>query len=135
MTDFFSLHTDTADINSMSSLSIAYLGDAVFELMVRTRLCLTSGNIPAGELHAKAVDMVRASAQAEMAERLMPLLNDAEKDVFRRGRNSKVHTTPHSASKSDYHAATGLEMLFGYLYLRGETDRLNELFAAAMEVL
>ena len=135
MTDFFSLRKDTAEINAMSNLSIAYLGDAVFELMVRARLCLVSGSTASGELHTRAVEMVKASAQAEIAERLMPLLNDTEKDVFRRGRNSKVHTTPHSASKSDYHAATGLETLFGYLYLRGETGRLNELFNAAMEVL
>lgn len=135
MTDLFSLRREASEINEMSNLSVAYLGDAVFELMVRAHLCLTSGNIAAGELHSRAVAIVNASGQAAIAERLMPLLSEAELAIFRRGRNSKVHAAPHNASISDYHSATGLEMLFGYLYLRGDTARLNELFKAALEVL
>ena len=86
-----------------------------------------------GSLHRAAVGMVNAKAQAGDMERLLPLLSGEEAEVFRRGRNVKVHSVPKHASLGDYHAATGLEALFGYLYLMGRRERLNALFAAIVE--
>ena len=115
----------------MGSLALAHVGDAVFELMVR--LHLASAVTKNGSLHRAAVGMVNAKAQAGDMERLLPLLSEEEAEVFRRGRNVKVHSVPKHASPGDYHAATGLEALFGYLYLMGRRERLNALFAAIVE--
>ena len=104
------------------------MGDAVFELMVRTWLC-TGGVTTAKNLHKLAVGRVSAKAQAEAAASILPLLDEDELAVFKRGRNTHLSTAPHGATYKEYHAATGLEALFGYLYLKGMTQRLNELFA------
>jgi ribonuclease-3 family protein len=132
MTDYFSLNIPDENINSISSLGLAYLGDAVFELMVRSWLCSRGGVTSAG-LHKEAVKYVSAQAQAKAARRIVPELTDAEKGVFRRARNTKVHSIPQNADISDYHAATGLEALFGWLYLKGNKERLNQLFQLIME--
>ncbi|HHU23205.1 MAG TPA: ribonuclease III [Clostridiales bacterium] len=132
MTDYFSLNLPEGEINSISSLGLAYLGDAVFELMVRSWLCCRGG-ASSGALHREAIKYVSAQAQAQAARRIGPELTDAEKNVFRRARNTKVHSVPQNADISDYHAATGLEALFGWLYLRGNKDRLNRLFQLIME--
>ena len=84
-------------------------------------------------LHRETVRWVAAPAQARAARRLEPLLNDAEREIFRRGRNAHVHSVPRGAAVGEYHAATGLETLFGWLYLRGERERLGELFTWIME--
>jgi ribonuclease-3 family protein len=115
------------DIKNISSLGLAHLGDAVFELMVRAWL-VGSGRATAKGLHKAAVTVVSAPAQARGAEKLMPILTEEELAVFRRGRNTRVNSVPRSATLEEYHASTGLETLFGYLYLKGRTDRLNELF-------
>lgn len=117
-----------AEINAMSSLALAHMGDAVYELMVRREIC-RSGRLTAGELHRQTVRCVSAGAQARAARLLRPLLTGPESAVYRRGRNSHSHAAPHSATPGEYHEATGLEALFGWLYLRGETERLEELFA------
>ena len=115
----------------MGSLALAHVGDAVFELMVR--VYLAPGGRKNGSLHQAAVEMVNAAAQAGDMEKLLPLLSPEEAEVFRRGRNVKVHSVPKHARLGDYHAATGLEALFGYLYLLGRRERLNALFAAIVE--
>lgn len=115
----------------MGSLALAHVGDAVFELMVRVHLAAAGGKT--GSLHHAAVGMVNAAAQAGDMEKLLPLLTEEEAEVFRRGRNVKVHSVPKHARLGDYHAATGLEALFGYLYLLGRRERLNALFALIVE--
>ena len=119
------------EVNKISMLGLAHVGDAVYELLVRTLQCETA---PAAvdELHRHTVAMVAAPAQAQAVERLLPLLTDEELAVYKRGRNAKVYSVPHSASVGQYHAATGLEALFGWLYLQGKTERINELYRMAV---
>ena len=111
----------------LSNLALAHVGDAVFELMVRTKLA-SQGRETAHNLHKMSVSLVRAPAQARRMERIMPLLTEEEAEVYRRGRNAKVNSVPKAASTEEYHAATGLEALFGYLYLTGRSQRAMELF-------
>ncbi len=132
MTDYFHLNAAPDEIRAISSLGLAHLGDGVFELMVRSWLCLR-GKATARGLHRAAVQYVAAPAQAAAAGRILPVLTEEEADVFRRGRNASPHSIPQHASRAEYQAATGLESLFGWLYLRGETGRLNQLFALMME--
>jgi len=107
------------------------LGDAAFGLLVRERL-LFEANRPAGDLHKRATAQVNAQAQAKLARNLLPLLTEEEAAVFRRGKNAKPGTVPQSCTREEYAMATGLEALFGWLYLAGEYGRLDDLFAACM---
>ena len=132
MTDYFHLTIDRDRLLSLSTLGLAHLGDGVYELMVRSWLVL-HGKAKAKDLHRATVKYVAAPAQAERFERLRSLLTQEEEDVFRRGRNTDPHSVPKAASRAQYQTATGLEALFGWLYLQGRTERLNELFAAMME--
>ena len=116
----------------ISSIGLAHMGDAVFELLVRAWLCAHGGATGRG-MHRAAVALVCAESQAEKAEKILPLLTEEEQAVFRRGRNAQVHTVPHHASRAQYGEATALEALLGWLYLRGETERINELFCIMME--
>ena len=111
----------------MSALALAHVGDAVFELMARTYLC-TQGVLTAKKLHNGTVAMVSATAQAEAAERILPLLTEEELAVYKRGRNTHTNSVPKGCSLKQYHNATGLEALFGFLYISGNTKRLNSLF-------
>ena len=120
------------DVNRISVLGLAHIGDGVYELLVRSMLC-AGGHQAIRDLHQTTVRYVNAPAQARATERLLPLLSEEESAVFRRGRNAKVHGIPARASVAEYHTATGLEALFGWLYLLGRTERISELFAAAME--
>ncbi len=115
------------DVNKISMLGLAHVGDAVYELLYRSKLC-TDGHTAVAEMHRMTVAFVRAEAQAEAAEKLLPVLNPEEASVYKRGRNTKVNSVPHNADIGQYHAATGLEALFGWLYLLGRTERINELF-------
>ena len=132
MIDYFHLNMDREGLLGLSSLGLAHLGDGVFELMVRSWLCL-HGKARAKDLHRATVAYVSAPAQAERFQRIRDLLTPEEADVFRRGRNTAPHSVPQAASRAQYQTATGLEALFGWLYLQGRTQRLNELFAAMME--
>ena len=125
--DYFHLNASREELLNMSSLGLAHLGDGVFELMVRAWLCL-HGKVKVKALHRATVSYVAAPAQAAAMERLLPLLTDEEADVYRRGRNTAPHSVPRAATRAQYQSATGLEALFGWLYLQGRTDRLNELF-------
>jgi len=116
----------------ISVLALAHVGDAVFELMARTWLC-GSGAATAKKLHSGAVGLASAKAQAAAAERVLPNLSEAELAVFKRGRNAHVGTAPRASTQGEYHAATGIETLFGHLYLSGKTERLNELFRMLVE--
>ncbi len=132
MKDYFCPQMDVGDINSISMLGLAHIGDGVYELLTRTMLC-AGGNKKVTELHKKTVAIVNAPAQAEAAERLLPHLTDDEKYIYKRGRNAKVNSVPHKADIAQYHTATGLEALFGWLYLQGKTQRINELYAVCVE--
>lgn len=115
------------DVNKISMLGLAHVGDAVYELLYRSKLC-TDGHTAVAEMHRMTVAFVRAEAQAEAAAKLLPVLTQEEASVYKRGRNAKVNSVPHNADIGQYHAATGLEALFGWLYLLGRTERINELF-------
>lgn len=132
MTDYFHLNIDRAALLSLSTLGLAHLGDGVYEVMVRSWLVL-HGRAKAKDLHRATVRYVAAPAQAERFGKIQPLLSEEEADVFRRGRNADTHSVPKAASRAQYQTATGLEALFGWLYLQGRTERLNELFSAMME--
>lgn len=115
------------DVNKISMLGLAHVGDAVYELLYRSKLC-TDGHTAVAEMHRMTVAFVRAEAQAEAAAKLLSVLTQEEMSVYKRGRNAKVNSVPHNADIGQYHAATGLEALFGWLYLLGRTERINELF-------
>jgi len=132
MTDYFDYKASEEEIRAMSPLALAHVGDAVYELLVRAALHGLGGH-SAGKMHEEAVKYVSAQAQACAAERLAPVLTQEEMDIYRRGRNTKVNSVPHNASVGQYHAATGLEALFGYLYMSGRKERINELFELIME--
>ncbi len=100
------------DVNKISILGLAHVGDAVYELLTRSRLCL-EGHSSVMELHKRTVSRVNAAAQAEAVKKLLPHLTEEELAVYKRGRNAKVHSVPHHADIGQYHAATGLEALFG----------------------
>ncbi|MBR9936137.1 ribonuclease III [Oscillospiraceae bacterium Marseille-Q3528] len=117
------------DIQTYSPLTLAYIGDAAYELVVRTFL-VDQGNSRPDKLHRKASSMVKAAAQAAMAEALKDSLTEEELSVYRRGRNAKSPTMAKNASMSDYRKATGFEALMGYLYLKGEQKRLIDLVYA-----
>ena len=121
-----------SELNAMSALALAHVGDAVYELMVRTRLCRT-GSLTAGDLHRQTVRHVSAGAQAAAVKKLLPHLTEEEQGVFRRGRNAHSHAAPKAVTEGEYHAATGLEALFGWLYLREDKARLRQLFDFIME--
>ncbi len=121
------LYPAEMDIHTASPLALAFVGDGVYSLMVRERL-LAQANRPVNDLHRLAVAAVRAEAQAAAVARLLPLLTEEETAVFKRGRNA--HT---ARSGADYHNATGLEALFGWLYLSGRLDRMRKLFAVCIE--
>ncbi len=128
----FSPRMTETEVNRISMLGLAHIGDGVYELLVRTRLCL-QGHLAAGELHRLTVAQVRASSQARAAEKILPLLSGEELALYKRGRNAHVHGVPPGAKVADYHAATALEALFGWLYLQGRNERIGELFAVITE--
>ena len=132
MTDYFAVQLPPEQIRSISSIGLAHIGDAVYELLVRTWLC-AGGKATGRGLHRATVALVCAPRQAELAEKILPLLTQEEQDVFRRGRNAHVHSIPQNASREQYQQATALEALFGYLCLMGRRDRINELFCHMME--
>ena len=115
------------DVNKLSMLALAHVGDGVYELLFRTKLCL-EGHSNVSSLHKLTVSNVNAVAQEKAVERILPILFDDELAVYKRGRNTKVNSVPHNANLGQYHAATGLEALFGWLYLLGRIDRIAELF-------
>ena len=125
MKDLFHLTMSPREINQISVLGRAHCGDAVF-------LC-TAGEEAIGNLHRATVERVCAPAQARRVDRMLPLLSEQELTYYKRGRNAHVHQIPKNATREQYAKATGLECLFGALYLAGRVERLNELFFATME--
>ena len=132
MDNYFDIHMTVDQLNAISSIGLAHMGDAVFELLVRGWLC-AHGKATGKGLHQATIQLVRAESQAEKAERILPLLTAQELAVYKRGRNAQVHSIPAHASRAQYSAATALETLLGWLWLRGEQERVNELFCKMME--
>ena len=132
MKNYFTPVMDRKEINQISALGLAHCGDAVFELLVRTWLC-AHGGVKVKQLHRETVRFVSAPAQAARMERMLPLLTEEEQELYRRGRNAHVHGVPKNATHEQYSKATGLECLFGSLYLLGRRERINELFTRTME--
>ncbi|MDD5808767.1 MAG: ribonuclease III domain-containing protein [Oscillospiraceae bacterium] len=132
MYDYFSAKLNEDEIRAISSIGLAHLGDAVYELLVRTYLCV-HGKATGKGLHRATIALVCAQSQSRFSDLLLPSLTEEETAVFKRGRNANVHTIPHSADRAEYQKATGLEALFGYLYLQNRHERINELFDLMME--
>ena len=117
----------------LSPLVLAYIGDAVFEMFVRTKVLNDFGNSPVSKMNSRSREMVRAKGQSDFYYKIENMLNDEEAAVFKRGRNAKSHTMPKNADLMEYKCATGLEAVFGYLYLNGNLERLKELFMAGTD--
>ena len=132
MTDYLHIQLPPDQIRGISSIGLAHMGDAVYELLVRTWLC-AHGKATGKGLHRATVALVCAPKQAELAQRILPLLTEEEQAVFRRGRNANVHSIPAHASRAQYQQAMALEALLGWLHLSGRHDRVEQLFAVMME--
>lgn len=129
MENLFQMNLSWQQIDAISNLGLAHIGDGVWELLCRSFLC-AQGEKTVAQLHHDTISMVKAPAQAAYADKLLPLLTEQEAAYYRRGKNSHVHAVPKGATPAEYAKATGLEALFGALYLSGQTQRLNELFHA-----
>lgn len=132
MENYFKMNLSKGEIDGISNLGLAHMGDCVFEILCRAYLC-AKGEKTVGQLHHDTIQMVKATAQAQFVDRLLPLLTQEELSYYRRGKNAHVHAVPKSATPAEYAKATGLEALFGALYLAGQTERVNELFCRGME--
>ena len=130
--NYFQIRMTKREIDAFSNLGLAHLGDCVYELLCRSYLC-TKGEHTVKRLHKDAVQLVTAPKQAQLVQKILPCLTEEETDYYRRGKNAHSHAAPKSATPQEYAMATGLETLFGALYLAGQTDRLNELFGLMME--
>ncbi|MBQ7874458.1 MAG: ribonuclease III [Oscillospiraceae bacterium] len=118
--------------NALNGLSLAFIGDAVYEIMVREHL-LEHGSMPVKKLHTMAVEMVRASFQANVFDFLEPIVGEDENGILHRGRNASATHIPKGANAIEYRKATGVEALFGWLYLEGRNERIKELFEMILE--
>ena len=117
----------------LSPLVLAYIGDSIFDLVIKTYLLDTKGNMQVNKLNRFASNIVKAQSQSEMIGIIEPLLSPAEEAVYKRGRNAKSYTSEKNASISDYRRATGFEALMGYLYLEGEYERMIQLIKAGLD--
>ena len=132
MENFFQMNFDKRQVDAISNLGLAHMGDCVFEILCRSYLC-AKGEKTVDKLHRDTISMVKATSQAKLMEKMIPLLTEEELAYYRRGKNSHVHAVPKSATPQEYAKATGLEALFGALWLLGRTERLNELFHAVID--
>ena len=132
MENYFDIALTDDQVREISSIGLAHMGDAVFEILVRGWLC-AHGKATGKGMHQATIRLVCAQSQAEKAERILPLLTEEEQAVFKRGRNAQVHSIPAHASRAQYGEATALESLLGWLYLKGRKERINELFCKMME--
>ena len=133
MENYFEMNMTQQEIKAISNLGLAHIGDGVFELLCRSYLCAKGGK-NVGNLHRDTINMVKATSQAAFAEKMLPMLTEEELAYYRRGKNSHVHAVPKSATPAQYAKATGVEALFGYLFLSGQKERANEIFNLVMEL-
>lgn len=132
MENYFNMNFTPQQVNAISNLGLAHMGDCAYEILCRAYLC-AQGEKTVDKLHRDTIHMVNAVAQAAFVDKLLPLLTEEELAYYRRGKNAHVHAVPKSCTPAQYAKATGLEALFGALYLMGRTERLNELFNAVVE--
>lgn len=132
MENYFDIVLTDDQVRGISSIGLAHMGDAVFEIMVRGWLC-AHGKATGKGMHQATVRLVCAESQAQKAKKILPELTEEELAVFKRGRNAQVHSVPAHASRAQYSEATALESLLGWLYLKGRKERINELFCKMME--
>lgn len=132
MENLFEINLSKPEIDAISNLGLAHMGDCVYEILCRAYLC-ARGEKTVDRLHRDTIAMVKAPAQAQFADRMLPLLTEEERSYYRRGKNAHVHAVPRGATPAEYAKATGVEALFGYLYLSGQKERANELFQLVME--
>ena len=133
MGNYFKMNLSRQEIDAISNLGLAHMGDCVFEILCRAYLC-AQGAETVDRLHRDTINMVKATSQAKFVDKLLPLLTEEELAYYRRGKNAHVHAVPKSPAPAEDAKATGLEALFGALYLAGQTERLNELFRQGMEL-
>ena len=132
MVNYFEPALTDDELRAISSIGLAHMGDAVFEILVRTWLC-AHGKATGKGLHQATIRLVCAESQSQKAQKILPLLSEEELAVFKRGRNAQVHSIPAHASRAQYGEARAVEALLGWLYLRGRKERINELFCKMME--
>ena len=132
MENYFQMNLSKQQIDAISNLGLAHTAACVLEIPCRGYLC-AQGETTVDRLHRDTINLVKATAQAKFVDKLVPLLTEEELSYYRRGKNAHVHAVPKSATPAEYAKATGLEALFGALYLAGRTERINELFKAVME--
>ena len=134
MDNYFELEFTPAQVKELSSTGLAHVGDGAYELLCRSYL-VCGGDRTVQKLHKDTVNLVRASTQAKIADAILEYLTEEEQGYYRRGKNAHTHAAPKAATAKEYAKATGLEALFGALYLMGQTQRLNELFKMGLEAL
>ena len=134
MDKLIKIEKDKQDIDQLSPLTWAYVGDSVFELYIRTKL-INETRLKPHELHIKAINYVRAKAQAEMLNKIYEKLSDEEKDIVRRGRNAENHHLPKNANVHEYMYSTAFEALIGYLYLTKDIGRVKEIIELSLKSL
>ena len=132
MENLFEINLSIPEIDAISNLGLAHMGDCVFEILCRAYLC-ARGEKTVDRLHRDTIAMVKAPAHAKFSDRMLLLLTEEEQAYYRRGKNAHVHAVPRGATPAEYAKATGVEALFGYLYLSGRKERANELFQLVME--
>ena len=120
------------EIDAISNIGLAHMGDCVYEILVRAHLC-AQGRKTVERLHKETIQMVKATFQAKFVDKMLPILTDDELTYYRRGKNAHPHGVPKSATPAEYAKATGLEALFGYLFLSGQKERANEIFQIVMK--
>ena len=133
MENYFKMNLDKKQIDAISNLGLAHMGDCVFEILCRGYLC-AKGEKTVDKLHRDTIHMVKATSQAKFVDKLLPYLTEEELAYYRRGKNAHVHAVPKSATPAEYAKATGVEALFGYLFLSGQKDRANEIFNIVMNL-
>ena len=120
------------EIDAISNIGLAHMGDCVYEILVRAHLC-AQGRKTVERLHKETIQMVKATFQAKFVDKMLPILTEEELTYYRRGKNAHPHGIPKSATPAEYTKATGLEALFGYLFLSGQKERANEIFRIVMK--
>ena len=120
------------EIDAISNIGLAHMGDCVYEILVRAHLC-AQGRKTVQQLHQQTIQMVKATFQARFVDKMLPILTEEELTYYRRGKNAHPHGVPKSATPAEYAKATGLEALFGYLFLSGQKERANEIFQIIMK--
>ena len=132
MDNYFEMNMPKKEIDAISNIGLAHMGDCVYEILVRAHLC-AQGRKTVQQLHQQTIQMVKATFQAKFVDKMLPILTEEELAYYRRGKNAHPHGVPKSATPAEYTKATGLEALFGYLFLSGQKDRANEIFQIVMK--